>query len=200
MFRDAEHFNEDFYDGPFSRADFARSEFMNCNFYSCDFDRADFLGAIFTGCDFHQCKLSSYITGVRFENCSFRECSFDEAYIFSSEFKNCELVNGSMTDAMLATADFPGTSFNNVKWKDHYINKPPVLIQGIGNFVVALDNGHMQIGCRYGTYDWFWDCPDREVAAMEGLKSRRFWKKNKQWIFDMLKAQGLYDYASRTRT
>ena len=194
MFKDQEFKNEDFYDGPFARTDFSQSEFTNCDFYECDFEKADFLGAIFTNCDFHRCNFNAYLTGVRFINCDFYECNFDEAYIFRAQFKNCDLNEGSMTNALLSTIDFTGTNFINVKWRETVINSPPIIIDGIESPVVALDNGYMHVGCTWGTYEWHWNCPDREVSAMEGLRSRRFWKKNKKWIFDMLEARGLYVY------
>lgn len=175
------------------RKEFELEEYHHCNFSESRFEKADFLGAIFTDCDFSAADFTrAYITGARFENCDFTYAKFDGAYIFSSNFKNCNFTCATMDSVLLASVEFPGSNFTNVEWEGIPINRPPVLVQGIGNHIVALDNGHMHIGCRYGDYDWFWNCPDREVSAMEGLKSRRFWKKNKKWIFDMLKAQDLY--------
>jgi hypothetical protein len=50
----------------------------------------------------------------------------------------------------------------------------------------------MQVGCEFNTYEWFYNTDEKHSARMEGLKARRFWKKNKKWIFDMLEARGLY--------
>jgi len=192
VFKDKEFNNEGYYEAPFSRVDFTRAEFTGCDFYECDFEKADFLGAIFIDCEFHRCNFNSYITGTTFKDSEFHECNFDHSYIFRSKFEDCNLNNGSMTDALLSTIDFRNTEFKNVKWRDTYINSPPIIIDGIESPIVALDNGYMHVGCTFDTYEWHWNCPDRDVIAMEGLRSIRFWKQNKKWIFDMLEARGLY--------
>lgn len=195
MFKDAEIANEDFYEGPFARYDFSHSEFTNCNFHSCKFERADFLGAIFENCDFYRCVFDrAYLAGVRFNDCNFIDCSLNEAFIFRSQLLNCDLNCCSMHDVMLSTVDFTGTEFRNVRWKHTCINTPPLIVEGIEYPIVALDNGYMHVGCEFNTYDWFWNTDEKHSAAMEGLRARRFWKRNKQWIFDMLKARKLYDY------
>lgn len=192
MFKDAEFFNEDFLASDLRRVDFTRAEFINCDFRDVNFEKADFLGAIFKSCDFHGCNLSAYLTGVRFENCDFVECDFDRAYIFRSQFKNCDLTLCKMTDALLSTVDFTNTDFEAISWHDTIINSPPLIVDGIEYPVVALDNGYMHVGCEFNTYEYFYTRDDRYVASTEGLRSIRFWKKNKGWIFKMLKDRGLY--------
>ncbi len=195
MFNDAEFINESF-TGDLCRVDFSYSIFFDCDFSDCDLSKADLLGAEFKHCKFQFSKLDAYITGAKFENCSFIDCSFDKAYIFRSQFLNCDLSCCSMTDALLSTVDFGGTEFRNVRWHGTCINSPPLIIDGIEYPVVALDNGYMHVGCEFNTYEWFWNTDEKHSAAMEGLRARRFWKRNKQWIFDMLKARKLYDYTT----
>ena len=196
MFQDAEFINEDFTGSDLRRIDFSYSVFFNCDFSRCDFEKADFLGAEFRECRFTECVLNSYITGSRFEKCKFIDCSFDSAYIFRSGIIGCDLSCCSMNDTLLSTVNFDGTEFRNVRWKGTCINSPPLIIDGIEYPVVALDNGYMHVGCEFNTYDWFWNTDEKHSAAMEGLRARRFWKRNKQWIFDMLKARKLYDYTT----
>lgn len=196
MFRDAEYFNEQF-EGEFERADFSHSELTNCDFADCDLRRSEWLGAVLHGCDFVRCDFrSALLTGVSFESCSFVDCSFDEAYLFRSRMINCGVSGSSMNDAMISTVNFDGTEFHNLHWKGTCINSPPLIVEGIEYPVVALDNGYMHVGCEFNTYDWFWNTDEKHSAAMEGLRARRFWKRNKQWIFDMLKARKLYDYTA----
>ena len=194
MFNDAEFVNESF-TGDLRRADLSHSEFTNCDFRECELNRSEWLGAIVTNCDFAWCDFTqALLTGVRFINCSFSDCKFDSAYIFRSQFKNCDLIGCSMGDALLSTVDFDGTEFRNVLWKETRINSAPLIVEGIEYPIVALDNGYMHVGCEFNTYGWFWNTDEKHSAAMEGLRARRFWKRNKQWIFDMLKARKLYDY------
>lgn len=193
MFKDSDHKNEDFYEGPFAHRDFSRAGFTRCDFYDCDFTRTDFLGAIFTRCHFFNCTFNkSFITGVRLENCHFHKCEFDDAYIFRSQFKNCHIKECSMTGAMLSTVDFTGSEWDEIRWNGTLVNSAPLIIDGIEYPVIALDNGYMHIGCEFNTYEYFYTRDNRYVASTEGLRTRRFWKKNKKWIFDMLEAQGLY--------
>lgn len=194
MFKDAEFFNEDFHASDLRRVDFTRAEFTNCDFRDCNFEKADFLGAIFTNCDFRRCNFNSYLTGVRFTNCDFVECEFDNAYIFRAQFKNCDLTLCNMTNALLSTVDFTNTDFEAVCWHGTIINSPPLIVDGIEYPVVALDNGWMHVGCEFNTMDWFWNTDEKYSASMEGLRARRFWKRNKRWIFDMLVARKLYVY------
>lgn len=198
MFKDAEILNEKFHSRDLRRSDFSYSEFTNSDFHDCKLERAEFLGAEFQGCDFVRCDFTkAFLTGAIFEKCIFMDCKFDEAYIFRSQFKDCIFEAGSMTNALMSTIDFSGSKLNHVKWRDTFINSPPLIIDGIEYPIVALDNGYMHVGCELNTYDWFWNTDEKYSAAMEGLKARRFWKKNKQWIFDMLKVRGLYDYTRR---
>ena len=192
MFKDVEITNEQYFNRPFAYRDFTQSEFTDCEFESCDFNKVDFLGAIFYGCLFYKCNLSAYLTGVCFEHCRFIECSFDDAYIFRSQFKNCEIILSTMKNTMLSTVDFPGTDLDSISWNGTIINSAPLIIDGIEYPVVALDNGWMHVGCEFNTMDWFYNTDERHSAVMEGLRARRFWKRNKKWIFDMLEARGLW--------
>jgi uncharacterized protein YjbI with pentapeptide repeats len=159
-----------------------------------DFREVSFLGAelensVFMNCNFGEALL----TGVIFTSCEFYGCNFDLAYIFRSQFKNCQITDCSFTQStLMSTVDFPGTTFVDVVYNDLPIGRPPLIIDGIEYPIIALDNGYMQVGCEFNTYEWFYNTDEKHSARMEGLKARRFWKKNKKWIFDMLEARGLY--------
>lgn len=162
-------------------------------FHNCNFDRAEMLGAEFVECAFYGCNFErALITGASFENCHFFECSFTFSYIFRSQFTYCSLTDCVFDKAMLSTVDFTGTLFKDVEWEGTRINSTPLIIDGIEYPVVALDNGWMHVGCHFAPMKWFYETDERESAKMEGLRARRFWKKNKKWIFDMLVARGLY--------
>lgn len=169
-------------------------ELADAQYDNYDFDEQSFLGSEFRNCIFLNCSFQqAYLTGTQFIECQFFSCSFNDSYIFRSLFKNCEIIESTFNNAMVSTVDFTGTNFSNVEWlRDCVINSPPVIIDGIEYPVTAFDNGHMQVGCHYASYDWFWNTDDKYSAKLEGLKARRFWKKNKEWIFKMLEARGLY--------
>jgi uncharacterized protein YjbI with pentapeptide repeats len=158
------------------------------------FREVSFLGAEFDNCIFMNCDfLEAFLTGVIFRSCEFYGCNFDKAYIFRSQFKDCQLVECSFSEeTLMSTVDFSGTTFVEVTYNGLIITKPPLIIDGIEYPIVALDNGHMQVGCEFNTYDWFYETDEKESARMEGLKARRFWKRNKTWIFQMLAARKLY--------
>ena len=175
------------------KKDFHLAEYHNHDFSESRFERADFLGAIFVDCNFSCADFTrSYITGARFENCDFTFAKFHGTYFFSSQFKNCNFTCADMKDVLLSTVDFTGSSFINVEWQGTLINSPPLLVQGIEYPLTVLDNGYMHVGCEFNTIDWFWKTDEKYSARMEGLRARRFWKKNKQWIFQMLKYRGYY--------
>lgn len=191
LFRDTELIDQHF-TGNLARADFRHSEVANSSF-ECNLERAEFLGAEFFNCTFRKCSFTSaFLTGVRFTGCTFTKCDFDEAYIFRTQFKNCTIEDCVLGQAMLSTVDFTGSTLKNVDWQGTPINSAPLIIDGIEYPLVALDNGHMHVGCEYNTYEWFYNTDEKHSARMEGLRARRFWKRNKQWIFDMLKARGLF--------
>lgn len=191
MFRDTENFNDDF--KGLVGGDFSYSEFTNCDFQDCDLTRSDFLGAIFIDCDFARCVFNkALLTGVRFQSCTFHGCKFDEAYIFRSQFKNCELLKCDMQDTMITSVNFTGTEFKDVYWNGAPISSAPIIIENIEYPITILDNGYMHIACEYNTYEYFYTRDDRYVSSTEGLRTRRFWKKNKDWIFKLLEDRGLY--------
>lgn len=190
MFREAEHTNEDFYDGPFSRQDFSYSEFVNCDFHGCDFTKADFLGSQFINCDFHRSTLEgSYITGAIFKNCDFHHTSFNGAYIFCSQFDNCDLHHCSIVDTLLSTVDFKNTDFGKVTYREgHTINSPPIRIEGMDYPITVYDDGYVQFGCAFNTKEWFLSAEGRDMTLLEGLKARRFWGKNRHWLVPFLES------------
>jgi hypothetical protein len=191
LFSDTELLDQHF-TGNLAKADFRHSEVANSSF-QCNLERAEFLGAEFFNCTFTECNFTSaLLTGVRFTGCSFARCNFDEAYIFRSQFKNCTIEDCELGNAMLSTVDFTSTSLKNVDWRGSPINSAPIIIEGIEYPVVALDNGHMHVGCEYNTYEWFYNTDEKHSAKMEGLRARRFWKKNKQWLFFLLESRGLF--------
>jgi len=195
VFNDLEIQEQTFQSNDLRRSDFSHSTLTNCDFTDVNFSQSEFLGASFLDCEFTVCNFNrALLTGVQFSRCQFNECNFDEAYIFRSQFLACGISGGSMTDTLLSTADFANTNIKSLNWHGTIINSPPLIVDGIEYPVVALDNGYMHVGCEFNTYDWFWNTDEKHSARMEGLKARRFWKKNKLWIFDMLKARGLYVY------
>lgn len=171
-------------------------EIADAQYEDYEFEEVSFLGSEFRNCIFVECTFDeAYLTGTQFIECQFFSCSFNGAYIFRSLFKKCELVECTFYGAMVSTVDFTGSSFTNVRWReDCLINKPPIIIDGIEYPVTAFDNGHMQVGCHYASYEWFFNGNNRTAAGLEGLKAARFWSKNRNWIFQMLKDRGLYDY------
>jgi hypothetical protein len=173
--------------------DYRLAEYHNHDFSEGRFERADFLGAIFTDCNFAAADFTrAYITGARFENCDFTFSKFDGTYMFSSQFKNCNFTCSEMTDVLLATVDFIDSPFTNVDWQGMAINSPPLLIQGIEYPITVLDNGYMQFGCKLDRIDWFCIADGKEMTALDGIASRRFWAKNRDWIIAMLVARGYY--------
>jgi uncharacterized protein YjbI with pentapeptide repeats len=179
------------------KKDFHLAEYHNHDFSESRFERADFLGAIFTGCNFSASDFTrAYITGARFENCDFTFAKFHGTYIFSSQFKNCNFLCSSMEDVLLATVDFVDSPFTNVDWHGTAINSPPLMVQGIEYPITVLDNGYMHVGCEFNTIDFFWNADERLAASGEGLRAARFWRKNKQWIFQMLKDRGYYEHGN----
>lgn len=168
-------------------------EYDGVDFANCFFKNADMFGAEFTNCKFYGCDLNSYIVGTIFTDCLFVDCEFSNAYIFRSQFKNCTLNECTMDDTLLSTVDFIGTNFSGVHWKGTIINSPPIIIDGIERPITALDSGWMHVGCIYNTMEWFYNVSDREAIEVAGPGGAKFWKKNKDWIFAMLKARGLYD-------
>jgi uncharacterized protein YjbI with pentapeptide repeats len=159
-----------------------------------DFREVSFLGSELNDCVFMNCDFGeALLTGVIFRKCEFYSCNFDGAYIFRSQFRDCQLVDCAFTqNTLMSTVDFSGTEFVDVLYNGLPITKPPLIIDGIEYPIIALDNGYMQVGCHFASYDWFWETDEKHSARMEGLKARRFWIRNKAWIFDMLKARKLY--------
>jgi hypothetical protein len=197
MFNDLEIQDQTFQSNDLRRSDFSHSTLTNCVFTDVNFTQTEFLGASFLDCEFTGCNFHrAFLTGAQFARCEFNECNFDDAYIFSTQFKLCEIYGGSMSNTLLSRVEFPETRIDSLNWHGTPINRPPVIVEGIEYPIVALDNGHMHVGCQYDTYENFWNSEGRKWAKEDGLRALRYWKKHKQWVFDMLKARGLYDFSS----
>jgi uncharacterized protein YjbI with pentapeptide repeats len=194
MFNDLEIQDQTFQSNDLRRSDFSHSTLTNCVFTDVNFTQTEFLGASFLDCEFTGCNFHrAFLTGVQFARCEFNECNFDEAYIFRSQFLDCDLVDCTFTQAtLMSTIDFSGTGFVECTYNGTKIRRPPLIIDGLDFPIVALDNGFLQVGCHYATYELFYMASIREAAKLDGLKASRFWRKNKAWIFMCLEAQGLY--------
>ena len=164
-------------------------QYVNEDYFEVSFLGSEFRECIFLNCDF----TGAFLTGVQFIDCEFYDCSFNKAYVFRSLFKKCVFNECTFYDALLSTVDFDQTQFQQVKWaKDFVINSPPIVIDGLEYPVTLFDNGYMQIGCFRDSYKYFFESPDKEASKLEGLKSRRFWKKYKHWLLELAKLRGLY--------
>lgn len=60
----------------------------------------------------------------------------------------------------------------------------PVLITGLP-WSVTITDKHMRIGCQFHEIEAFEAFTDREIAAVDGKHSLRFWRENKGWLMTL---------------
>ncbi len=183
MFRDQIKLNESFVGRDLRRADFSYSEFTECDFTSASLEKAEYLGAIFTKCIFDAALMDQgYLCGAQFIECSFIQTSIREAYVFCTSFAKSQLIHTSFKESMLSNVDLKDANIQAVEWAKGVINKPPVTIDGLDYPITVYDNGYIQFGCAYNTKEWFLSAEGRDMTLLEGVKARRFWGKNKNWL------------------
>jgi len=198
----------------FSYADLRNTKLLNCNLKSANFYRADLWGAELDGsaldfADFTRADLfgafmrqtqasssiftHAYMCGLNCHGSDLSNAIFDGAYMFGTNLHSCNLENSSFDSTNLVDVEFANSNFIGVKWKDGIvINRPPISIHGL-DYPITIVDGWMDVGCQSNPISWYEkDAPGkRGIAALEGLKSARFWKKNKQWIFELISAAGI---------
>jgi uncharacterized protein YjbI with pentapeptide repeats len=178
----------------FYRADLWGAELDRSVLSHSNFERADILGAYLRDVIAYKVNFSfAYICGTDCTESDFLQSNFDHAKIFGSNFTKTNLIRTSMIDTLITSVDFKESNFNQVQWREGIeVNRSPILIQGLDYPVTIFDN-HMEVACQHNTIDWFMnDTPgNRGIGAMEGLKSRRFWKRYKKPIFELIKAAGI---------
>ena len=112
------------------------------------------------------------------------------ANLADANLADAYLAGAYLADANLARANLAGANLAGAKWRDGVvINKQPIQISGLGYFVTILD-AHMQIGCKlHSLADWA-AFDDKRIAQMDGTKSARFWRDNKDALLAIAKANG----------
>lgn len=179
-------------DTNFYRADLSGAEFDGSALSGANFERADLYGAFMRRTDLSRANFSrAYMCGLDCSSSDFTDAILDEAYLFGTNLSKCKLINTKMNKTHIIEVDFTGAEIKAL-WNGVPLSRVPIVITGLG-YPIKITDSWMEIGCQGNTVEWFQDSPlsDREIAALEGTKSARFWKKHKNWILDLIKASGI---------
>jgi len=181
----------------FSQAILVDTNFLNCNLTGANFDRADLLGATLDGSALTCASfIRADLDGTYLRRTELSRANFSRAHIRGCTFQDSVLTDATFHAASIFGADFTGVDmdFDLSKATMAWVTGTnlPVLITGL-DYPIKIHNNVMDIGCQSNHIDWYAkDGPGpRGIAAMEGLKSARFWKKNKTWIMELIKANAL---------
>lgn len=63
----------------------------------------------------------------------------------------------------------------------------PICISGF-RWIITITDKHMRIGCQFHEIEAFEAFTDREIAAVDGKHSLRFWRENKDWLMASARA------------
>ncbi|WP_010517815.1 pentapeptide repeat-containing protein [Komagataeibacter oboediens] len=100
------------------------------------------------------------------------------------------LSGANLAGADLAGAYLGGANLSGAKWRNGIILKrAPLQIFNLFYRVTILDM-HMQIGCELHLISEWREFDNEQIARMDGVDSRRFWKKHRDALFALAESDG----------
>ena len=110
------------------------------------------------------------------------------------------LSGANLKGANLSDANLSGPYMSGAKWRDEItIIRRPIQIYGLhDDWAVTILDQHMQIGCELHRLDEWEAFDDRRICEMDGRSALMFWRKNKDALLAMAKADGRGASAAKT--
>ena len=156
------------------RMDLKRAYFSGVDFNGADFSGADFSGADFSGVDF---------SGAGLFCVDLRRVDFSGANFSGANLSGANLKFANLNGANLNGADLSNVILWSTKGNNKEIKNIPYL-----DYNITYTKDILQIGCKNYSIEEWENFTDEEIDEMEKGESLAFWKKNKKYIFDTIKA------------
>jgi hypothetical protein len=126
--------------------------------------------------------------------------NLSDANLSGANLSEANLSDAYLSGANLSDANLSGAYLSGAKWRDEItIIRRPIQIYGLhDDWAVTILDQHMQIGCELHRLDEWEAFDDRRICEMDGRSALMFWRKNKDALLAMAKADGRGASAAKT--
>jgi hypothetical protein len=159
-------------------------------------DYASLVGASLNGARLdHASLVGASLDHARLVGASLNGASLDHARLVGASLDHARLdharlVGASLDHASLVGASLNGASLTDTIWQgDIKISRPPLYVGALTWPIFILDQ-HMQIGCELHTLAEWAAFDNERIASMDGVASRKFWKRHKDALLALAASDG----------
>jgi uncharacterized protein YjbI with pentapeptide repeats len=140
-------------------------------------------------------KSRANLSGANLKGANLSRANLSGAYLSDANLSGANLSGANLSDVNLS-----GPYMSGVKWRDEItIIRRPIQIYGLhDDWAVTILDQHMQIGCELHRLDEWEAFDDRRICEMDGRSALMFWRKNKDALLAMAKADGRGASAAKT--
>ncbi|WP_010517788.1 pentapeptide repeat-containing protein [Komagataeibacter oboediens] len=156
------------------------------NLVGADLSGADLSGAYLYGADLYGADLSgANLVGANLVGAYLVGADLSGAYLYGADLSGANLVGANLVGAYLSGANLSGAKWRN----DIILKRAPLQIFNLFYRVTILDM-HMQIGCELHLISEWREFDNERIARMDGVDSRRFWKKHRDALLALAESDG----------
>ena len=134
-------------------------------------DSADLYGANLSGSDLYGANLS--------------RANLSRANLFGADLYGADLSRAFLSGANLSGANLSGADLSG----DVKIKQPPIQLDAIKYGIIIFD-AHMKIGCEFHSIAEWYGFDDRRILEMDGKGALEWWKRWKDPLMAICKAEG----------
>ena len=179
-----------------SGANLKGANLSDANLSGANLSDANLSDAYLSGANLSDANLSgAYLSGPYMSGANLSRANLSGAYLFDANLSGANLSGANLSDANLS-----GPYMSGAKWRDEItIIRRPIQIYGLhDDWAVTILDQHMQIGCELHRLDEWEAFDDRRICEMDGRSALMFWRKNKDALLAMAKADGRGASAAKT--
>ena len=130
------------------------------------------------------------LVGARLDHASLDYASLNGARLDYASLVGASLDHARLDHASLVGASLDHASLTDTIWQgDIKISRPPLYVGALTWPIFILDQ-HMQIGCELHTLAEWAAFDNERIASMDGVASRKFWKRHKDALLALAASDG----------
>jgi uncharacterized protein YjbI with pentapeptide repeats len=182
-------------------ANLSDANLSGANLSEANLSRANLSGANLSGANLSGAYLSGpYMSGANLSRANLSGANLSGANLSGANLSGANLSDAYLLGANLSDAYLLGPYMSGAKWRDEItIIRRPIQIYGLhDDWAVTILDQHMQIGCELHRLDEWEAFDDRRICEMDGRSALMFWRKNKDALLAMAKADGRGASAAKT--
>ncbi|WP_395370736.1 pentapeptide repeat-containing protein [Komagataeibacter diospyri] len=174
-----------------ARANLAGAYLADANLAGANLADANLAGAYLAGANLDGAYLAgAYLAGAYLADANLADANLADANLAGAYLAGANLDGAYLADAYLAGANLARANLADAKWRnDIILKRAPLQIFNLFYPVTILDM-HMQIGCELHLISEWREFDNERIARMNGVDSRRFWKKHRDALLALADSDG----------